>query len=1166
VRDVKEDITNTFQAVIITDGTYTFLKYHYPCGGLQWATPTFDDLFSVAGFNAADGELSDRARFPTLDGSASQRATELSTFLQDENSIIRGEFSFRIETRTGDDDETKCRKWVKFQEDNLKSLITQSFLPRCPCSLFQALFDSRFFFSDPFTENICFNSSVITPITGNLVSGVLFQRCCYSPQFGALVVDEVDAGSVVFEKGKTTLPDDVLDDFAAKQVCCYNSPNCDKFYSVRPSQDCTGYLPLIRIWFWGDPHLKTLDDKDYTFNGIGEYTMVDADNSSFVLQARTVLAPGNLSIATVFSAGAAKEYNTSTVEVRAMNESGLALYIDGTLFAGYNDLTNVSKDIGGNLRAARKTEKCLDITFKSGTGVQFCVDKGLMTFVVMLTDEYFNKTRGLLGTFNGNPDDDFTLPNGTVLSPNLTSSEIHYDFGLEWQITNEESLFTYAPNESVATFANASFVPMFVEAIEWEDNATRDAAFSACDGDVACLFDAASTNDVSIGTNSKDVNVQLVKENEELANFPPKFIYVPTMIEAKLGEIVFVNVTATDNNSFVFNVLNKPPGASFSSTGGLLNFTWNVTSSERVKFTFIATDEFNASVSSIPTIKMCACENGGQCVAPELGDKLNNDSKFIVQGCTCAAGYTGRFCENDIDACTFNGNPCFTGVNCTDQPPPANITGFICGPCPSGYFGDGLECTDIDECSNNTLNNCEQTCVNSLGSFSCECNSGYSLNSNDFGCDDINECEPTSDCMHQCNNTEGSYHCYCNEFFKVDTSDPKSCTPITECPVSNDCHQVCFIKGGNSQACDCHAGYKLESDNKTCNDIDECEIDDIKCTQSCQNKDGGYDCQCYTGFNLEADGFTCTDINECLDPSLYSCPGQFRVCANIPGNYTCECQNGLFYINNTCQALLPGEKPPDPTVPVPKEASDNEVQNSVNITVPSMTLIEYTAAVDLEFRKTTAKQADNYCQENKDECGITSKRRRRSTQIITADNVHLLPGYPLEENSALRLAFYILLPSFLQSSGIIPAAVLAQVVNDVKSDLETVLGYTISEIKLTHEPTTTTAPPAPTNATNVTTSEQPQTTGPASTVTTTEKTDDDWKWIVIGVVVGVVVIVIIILVVYLVIRRKNSSKVGIIRGDRESGQHSRDENGNPGGEGHLMATFHMEQGQGSSTA
>ena len=141
---------------------------------------------------------------------------------------------------------------------------------------------------------------------------------------------------------------------------------------------------------------------------------------------------------------------------------------------------------------------------------------------------------------------------------------------------------------------------------------------------------------------------------------------------------------------------------------------------------------------------------------------------------------------------------------------------------------------------------------------------------------------------------------------------------------------------------------------------------------------------------------------------------------------------------------------------------------------------------------------------------------RRNTQLITADNVHLLPGFPVEENSALRVAFYILLPSFLQSSGVIPAAALEQVVNDAKSDLQTALGFNISEIKLTHVATTVTATPVPTNATNVTIPQQPQTTVSATTVTTTEKTDDDWKWIVIGVVVGVVVIVIIIVVVYLV--------------------------------------------------
>ncbi|XP_078349351.1 mucin-like protein [Oculina patagonica] len=1159
--DVQEGTTNTFQAVLVTDGTYTFLKYHYPCGALQWASPEYYELnpnefigYPAAGFNAGDNKL-DPDRFPSLDGSGNQNVKDLDEKVG--NKGIIGEYFFRIETREGDDFDTQCRKWFTWQQDNLLNDINiySNFLPVCPCSLFQAIDETKFLrsFDETSPSILCYKSRRRIPIS-NPVSTRVSRKCCYSispHDFAALIVDGLDAGSV--EVSYVNRPDNVLDDSAAKGVCCNHSTNCDKFFEARPSDRCFGYRPPRRRWFWGDPHFKTLDDKNYTFNGIGEYTMLDAENGSFILQARTVLAPGNRSIATVFSAGAAEELETSRVEVRAKNGGGLELYIDGTLYAGYNDLTSDSKDIGGNLTAARKTDKCVEVGFQSGSRVEFCEDKGLMTFVVTLDDIYFDKTKGLLGTFNDNPDDDFTLPNGTVLSSSLSSSQIHNDFGLNWQITDAESLFTYGPNENVSTFANASFKPMFVENIKWADNATRDAAYLACGDDVVCLFDAASTNDVSIGTNSKDVNVQLVKENEALENFPPRFTYVPTMIEANFGEIVFVNVTATDNNSFTLDVLNKPQEASLSSAGNLLNFTWNVTSSDKVKFTFIATDKFNASVISTPTVKMCGCRNGGQCVAPELGDELNDDSKFIVQGCTCSAGYTGRFCESDIDACSFNGNPCFRGVNCTDQPAPAGTSGFTCGPCPSGYSGDGTQCSDINECQNSSLHNCQQECVNNPGSFICQCNPGFTLNDNGHSCDDINECEPTSDCMHQCNNTDGSYSCYCNEFFEVDPNDPKSCKPITACPSSNDCSQVCFINQDNSQVCDCNAGFELYNDGETCNDIDECQIDGVKCTQTCNNTVGGYHCQCYPGFTLDADGFTCTDINECLDSNLYSCPGQFRVCVNIPGNYTCECQNGLYYINNTCQALLPGEKPPDPTVPAPKDASTNEIQNSVEIRLANMTKSQYTAAVDKQFRETCAKNADDFCQQNKTQCGITSKRRRRATQIITADNVHLLPGFPVEENSFLRVAFYILLPSFLQSSGVIPAAALVQVVNNAKSELQTVFGVPISEITKTYVPTTT-GPPA--NATNVTTS-QP-TTQPA-TISTTEKSDD-WKWIVIGVVVGVVVIVIIIVVVVLVIRRKRSSKVGIISGDGEAGQSSPDENDNARGQGerHEMATYHME--------
>lgn len=55
-------------------------------------------------------------------------------------------------------------------------------------------------------------------------------------------------------------------------------------------------------------------------------------------------------------------------------------------------------------------------------------------------------------------------------------------------------------------------------------------------------------------------------------------------------------------------------------------------------------------------------------------------------------GYIGRFCENDIDVCIFNGNLCFMGVNCIDKFVLVNIIGFSCGFCLFGYFGDGFEC------------------------------------------------------------------------------------------------------------------------------------------------------------------------------------------------------------------------------------------------------------------------------------------------------------------------------------------------------------------------------------------------------------------------------------------------------------------------------------------
>ena len=41
---------------------------------------------------------------------------------------------------------------------------------------------------------------------------------------------------------------------------------------------------------------------------------------------------------------------------------------------------------------------------------------------------------------------------------------------------------------------------------------------------------------------------------------------------------------------------------------------------------------------------------------------------------------------------------------------------------------------DIDECSNDTLNNCEQICKNAPGNYTCDCHYGYTRNHNQVTC------------------------------------------------------------------------------------------------------------------------------------------------------------------------------------------------------------------------------------------------------------------------------------------------------------------------------------------------------------------------------------------------------------------------------------------------